>query len=316
MLVRPALNANLEKNYFMNILITGATGLIGQHLTQQLHQAKHTVHYLTTSKDKIENQPNYKGFYWNTQTREIDPACLEGVTTIVHLAGASIAERWTDDYKKTILNSRTETAAMLLETLKTHENQVSHFISASAIGAYPSSRTEIYTESYPEYNPGFLGKVVEEWEASADHFKSLGIRVAKVRVGVVLAEKGGALEQLIKPIKMYVGAPLGDGKQWQSWIHVADLAGIFKTLIENKLEGVYNAVAPHPVTNETLTREAAQILNKPLIVPKVPAFALKLLLGEMAAIVLESQKVSGAKIESVYDFKFTELNQALKNLLG
>jgi len=300
----------------MKVLITGATGLIGQHLTAQLHQDNIDVHYLTTSRNKIEQQPNYKGFFWDAKTQEIDTACLEGVTTIVHLAGASIAKRWTEDYKETILKSRTETADLLRKTLIENEHTVTHFISASAIGAYPSSKTEIYTESYPDYNPGFLGEVVEVWEAAADRFKDLGLKVSKVRVGVVLAEKGGALEKLIQPIKMYVGAPLGDGEQWQSWIHVTDLAGIFKTIIQKGLEGVYNAVAPNPVTNETLTKEAAKILNKPLILPKVPRFALKLLLGEMAAIVLESQKVSSAKVESVYAYKFSQLHQALKGLLA
>lgn len=300
----------------MKVLITGATGLIGQHLTAQLHEANIDVHYLTTSRNKIEQQPNYKGFFWDAKTKEIDVACLEGVTTIVHLAGASIAERWTDEYKEAIIKSRIETADLLRKALTENEHSVTHFISASAIGAYPSSKTEIYTESYPEYNPGFLGKVVEVWEEAADRFKDLGLKVVKVRVGVVLAEQGGALEKLIQPIKMYVGAPLGDGEQWQSWIHVADLAGIFKIVIQQNLEGVYNAVAPNPVTNKTLTKEAAQILNKPIILPNVPRFALKLLLGEMAAIVLESQKVSSARIESVYDFKFTQLHEALKDLLA
>ncbi len=300
----------------MRILITGATGLIGQALTKQLLRANHEVHYLTTSPDKIETKPNYKGFLWNTAKGELDVTCLKRVTTIVHLAGASIAERWTEDYKKTILESRTQTAQLLFDTLKSTEHEVKHFVSASAIGAYPSSKTQLYTEAFETYNPGFLGTVVEAWEASADQFKSLGLKVSKVRVGVVLAENGGALEKLIQPINYYVGSPLGDGKQWQSWIHLDDLAGIFKTVIINAYEGIYNAVAPAPVTNETLTKEAAAVLNKPLFMPKVPAFMLKLILGEMAAIVLESQKVSSQKIENKgYIFKFTQLNKALKDLL-
>ncbi len=299
----------------MKVLITGATGLIGQHLTAQLHDANVDIHYLTTSRYKIEQRPNYKGFFWDSKTQEIDVACLEGVSTIVHLAGASIAERWTTNYKKVILNSRIKTADLLHKTLSENEHQVKHFVSASAIGAYPSSLTELYTESYPKYNSGFLGEVVEKWESAADRFENLGLKVSKVRVGVVLAEKGGALEQLVKPIKMYVGAPLGDGQQWQSWIHIKDLAGIFRTIIEQKLEGIYNAVAPNPVTNETLTKESAKVLKKPLILPNVPPFALKLLLGEMAAIVLESQRVSSSKIENVYNFRFTHLQSALKDLL-
>ncbi len=300
----------------MTVLITGATGLIGKHLTAQLHQEGIDVHYLTTSREKLEQKPNYKGFYWDAKTQTIDEACLEGVSAIIHLAGASIAERWTDEYKKVILKSRIDTAGLLYDTLKQNEHQVTHFISASAIGAYPSSKTEIYTEEYPNYNSGFLGDVVQAWEQAADRFKELNIKVSKVRVGVVLAEQGGALEKLIKPIKMYVGAPLGDGEQWQSWIHITDLAGIFKAIALNGHEGIYNAVAPNPVTNKTLTREAAKVLNKPLFLPKVPAFMLKLLLGEMAAIILESQKVSSTKTETIYDFKFRQLHEALRDLLA
>ena len=309
--------ANLGQKPKMRILITGATGLVGQELTKQLHRAGHEVHYLTTSPNKIETKSNYKGFLWNTAKGEIDTACLDGVRTIVHLAGASIAERWTEAYKKTILESRTETANLLLRTLKEKDHEVEQFVSASAIGAYPSSKTQLYTESFGKYNPGFLGTVVEAWEKAADQFETLGLEVAKVRVGVVLAKNGGALEKLIQPIKYYVGSPLGDGQQWQSWIHLEDLAGIFKEVILNKNNGVYNAVAPAPVTNETLTKEAALILNKPLIFPKVPAFMLKLILGEMAAVVLESQKVSSQKIEHQgYSFKYTQLNQALRDLLA
>ena len=232
----------------MRILITGATGLIGQALTKQLLRANHEVHYLTTSPDKIESKPNYKGFLWNTAKGELDVTCLKRVTTIVHLAGASIAERWTEDYKKTILESRTQTAQLLFDTLKSIEHEVKHFVSASAIGAYPSSKTQLYTEAFETYNPGFLGTVVEAWEASADQFKSLGLKVSKVRVGVVLAENGGALEKLIQPINYYVGSPLGDGKQWQSWIHLEDMVNIYLHVMEYKCFGVFNAVAPNPVT--------------------------------------------------------------------
>jgi len=299
----------------MRILITGATGLVGQELCRQLLNEGIAINYLTTSPEKVEDKQNYKGFVWDAETGQIDTACLEGVTSIVHLAGASIAERWTDSYKKVILESRTKTAELLFKTLQTTPNQVEQFVSASAIGAYPSSKSKIYTENFEEYNPGFLGTIVEAWEKAADRFKELNLKVAKVRVGVVLAKNGGALEKLLQPIKAYVGAPLGDGKQWQSWIHLEDLAGIFKTVIVNKEEGVYNAVAPNPVTNKTLTKEAAQLLNKPLILPNVPPFALKLLLGEMAAVVLESQKVSSEKTETIYDFKYKHLHDALANLL-
>ena len=301
----------------MSILITGATGLVGKALTKRLQDAGETIHYLTTSPDKIENKPNYKGFLWNPKKKELDPASLHRVTCIIHLAGASIAKRWTSSYKKTLIESRVVTAQLLYETLKKNNHEVTHFISASAIGAYPSSKNINYSESCDEYNPGFLGKVVEVWEHEADTFKELGLLVSKVRIGVVLAEDGGALDKLLQPIKMYVGAPLGTGDQWQSWIHIEDLSGVFSYVVANKLEGIYNAVAPFPVTNKTMTVEAAKILGKPLFLPNVPDFMLKLLLGEMAAIVLESQKVSSKKIEQEgYTFKYSQIDGALQDILA
>ena len=300
----------------MSILITGATGLVGKALTEELLNSGKQVNYLTTSPNKIETKENYKGFLWNPSEGEIDVRCFHGVTAIVHLAGASIAERWTEEYKSIIIDSRIKTAQLLCSTLKNIDHTVAHFVSASAIGAYPSSKTIEYSENFEVYNSGFLGDVVKVWEEAADLFKELNIKVSKIRIGVVLSKKGGALEKLIQPIKMYIGAPLGDGEQWQSWIHLKDLARVFSYVVTHELEGIYNAVAPSPVTNKEMTKEAASVLNKPLFLPKVPAFMLKLLLGDMAAIVLESQKVSSNKIEQKgFDFKFKQVDVALQDLL-
>lgn len=300
----------------MRVLITGATGLIGQQIVKECHGKGIDVYYLTTSQDKLKDKPNYKGFLWDAKKNEIDVKCLEGVETIIHLAGASIAERWTQEHKKEVIDSRINTANLLLATLRANKNEVGHFISASAIGAYPSSLETLYTEEYPEYNPSFLGEVVKIWEEAADQFKDLGLAVTKIRIGVVLAENGGALQQLIKPIKGYVGAPLDSGKQWQSWIHIKDLAAIFVYCTQHKYTGIYNATAPHPVTNATLTKTAAEVINKPLWIPNVPAFALKFLLGDMAAVVLESQKVSSAKIQGEgYNFQYQRIEKALVDLL-
>ncbi|WP_031427764.1 TIGR01777 family oxidoreductase [Flavimarina sp. Hel_I_48] len=301
----------------MRVLITGATGLLGQQLVKECHTKGIDVNYLTTSSDKLEDKENYKGFLWDAKNKEIDATCLKGVHTVIHLAGASIAERWTDEHKQAIIDSRINTANLLFDLLKEKENMVDHFISASAIGAYPSSLETLYTEEYPEYNPSFLGDVVNVWEQAADQFEEIGLKVTKIRIGVVLAENGGALQQLIKPIKIYVGAPLGSGKQFQSWIHIKDLANIFVHCMEQKLAGIYNATAPHPVTNATLTKTAAEVLNKPLWLPNVPEFALKAALGDMAAVVLESQKVSSAKIQGEgYVFSYERIEKALDCLLS
>lgn len=299
----------------MKVLITGATGMIGSRLSDLCRESGMIVHYLTTSKSKIEKRDDYKGFYWDPKSEELEKECLEGVSTIIHLAGASIAEKWTSEYKETIIKSRTETAALLYDTLKNNEHQVENFISASAIGKYPDSLEKLYFEDDEVLADNFVGTVVKKWEAAADRFSNLGIDVAKIRVGLVLSEKGGMLEKVRKPIEMNVGAPLGSGKQWQSWIHLDDLAGIFLHAIERELTGVYNAVAPNPVTNKEMTKQLADQLNKPLWLPNVPKFVLKTMLGEMSQIVLSSQLVSCKKIEEHgYKFKYSNLSKALEDL--
>ena len=299
----------------MRVLITGATGLIGSELSRLCRKRGIKVNYLTTSKSKIKKDENYQGFFWDPNNQEIEAGCLEGVQTIVHLAGASIAEPWSDSYKRKIIKSRTETAALLFKTLENTSNQVENFISASAIGVYPSSLEKLYFEDDHQVADNFVGEVVRKWEAAADKFEGLGIDVAKIRVGLVLAENGGMLEKIKKPISLNMGAALGSGKQWQSWIHIKDLAGIFLFAIENGLSGTYNAVAPNPVTNKELTKELANKMGKSVWLPNVPKFALKTLLGEMSQIVLSSQLVSSKKIEEVgYNFEYTNLSRALGDL--
>ncbi|TRO63969.1 TIGR01777 family oxidoreductase [Christiangramia sabulilitoris] len=299
----------------MRVLITGATGLIGSKLSELCRDKGIKVNYLTTSKSKIEKKEGYQGFYWDPNRGELEKGCLEGVKTIVHLAGASIAEPWSESYKRKIIKSRTETAGLLFETLKKDPMQVENFISASAIGVYPSSLEKLYFEDNTDIADNFVGEVVRKWENAADQFENLGLDVAKIRVGLVLAEDGGMLEKIKKPISMNMGAALGSGKQWQSWIHIEDLAGIFLYAIENDLTGTYNAVAPNPVTNKELTDELARQMGKSVWLPNVPKFALKTLLGEMSQIVLSSQLVSSKKIEEVgYNFEYTNLSRALGDL--
>lgn len=289
--------------------------MVGSRLSDLCLEKGMEVHYLTTGKSKIQKKENYKGFYWNPDTGEIEAGCLEGVDTIVHLAGASIAEPWTSSYKKQIIKSRVATANLLFETLKKQENEVENFISASAIGVYPSSLQKLYFEDDAAVADNFVGEVVRKWEAAADQFEKIGLDVAKIRIGLVLAEEGGMLEKIKKPISLNMGAALGSGKQWQSWIHVEDLAGIFLFAIQNHLSGTFNAVAPNPVTNKELTKELAKQMGKSIWLPNVPKFALKTLLGEMSQIVLSSQLVSCKKIDSAgYNFKYHQLSRALADL--
>lgn len=300
----------------MRILITGASGLVGSHISKLCLKKGHKVNYLTTSRAKIEKKNSYSGFYWDPAKGELDKKSLENVDAIIHLAGASVANRWTSSYKKEILDSRVDSAGLLYQTLLGSQLKIPHFISASAIGIYPSSLRKLYFENEKAVDDSFLGKVVEEWEAAADQFSKLGMAVTKVRIGLVLAAEGGALPKIRQPVSLNAGAAFGNGKQWQSWIHVEDLAGVFLHILENKLEGIYNAVAPNPVTNKELMAMVANEMDKKIWLPNIPAAALKLALGEMATTVLSSQLVSSEKIEKAgYRFQYKNLPKALENLL-
>lgn len=299
----------------MKVLITGATGLIGKAITKLCLSQNIEVHYLTTSMSKIENQPHYKGFYWNPTEGDIDINCLLNVDTIIHLAGASIAKRWTKSYKTEILESRVVSGNLLFNTLQKNENNVKHFISASGINIYPSDFHKLYDEDHTQTDDSFLSNVVLRWEEVADKFSMLNIKVSKIRTGMVLDESEGALPKIIQPIKMGVGAPLGNGTQWQSWIHIDDIAALYFFVMNKFLDGTFNAVSPNPVTNVEMTHIIAKHLNKPIWLPNVPGFILKLLVGEMSTLLLSSQKVSSKKIENLgFKFTYPNLHQAISNL--
>lgn len=300
----------------MKVLITGATGLVGQELVKLLLQNGISVNYLTTSMSKLSNKPNYKGFYWNISTGEINIDAFDEVEVIINLAGASVAKRWTKTYKQEILDSRIKSTKLLFSTLSSIKNNVSQIISASAVGIYPSSINQIYHEEYEVVDNSFLGMVVHKWEQEVNHFEKLNIKVAKIRIGIVLAKNGGALQEMAKPIKYGVGAAFGSGKQYQSWIHIDDLVNVFLFTIANESNGVYNAVSPYPVTNAQLTKAIAKNLSKPFFLPNIPKFVMKLILGEMHQILFSSQNVSSKKLlNRNFQFKFAALDKALQDLL-
>ena len=299
----------------MKILITGATGLIGSELSKLLIGNQHTVHYLTTSKDKIKNKPNYNGFYWNPEKNEIDVNCLVGVDAIIHLAGASISKRWTTSYKKEIIESRTQSAKLLLDMISNNPNTVQQIISASGTASYPESYTTVYDENTIEKEDSFLSEVVTLWESSIDQFKPLIPIICKIRTGVVLAKNGGALPEMAKPIKYGFGAVMGNGKQVQSWIHLEDLVQLYYFALTNKLEGVYNAVSPNPVSNEEMTNEIAKQLGKTIWLPNVPEFMMKMILGEMSYLLFSSKNLRSEKIQNLgFKFKFKTIQEALQNI--
>ncbi|SHI67025.1 TIGR01777 family oxidoreductase [Flavobacterium terrae] len=301
----------------MKVLITGATGLVGKGVVDLLLQNGVKINYLTTSKNKIQYQPNYNGFYWNPEAGVIDENCLIGVDVIINLAGSTIAQRWTSKNKEDILESRILSANLLYNTLKHNPHSVTQVISASAIGIYPSDLTYLYTEEFTGFKDTFLSNVVSKWEDSVNQINRLEIKVCKFRIGLVLSKDGGVLAQMIKPIKMAMGSPFGSGKQMQSWIHIKDLAAMFLFAIDKKLDGVYNAVAPNPITNKELTTEIAEACDVPLLLPNIPKFMLKFILGEMHLLLVDSQNVSSAKIQAEgFEFKFNSIRSALEEILA
>jgi len=298
------------------ILITGATGLVGKALVKECLSKGFNIHYLTTSKSKISSKKNYKGFYWNPQLDQIDPKCFEGVSTVINLAGSSIAQRWTKVSKSTIISSRKNALELLHSTIETHKFPIRHVISASAIGIYPDSKTRYYKEDFQGTDASFLRTVVRSWEGALKSFKSLGVLTTALRIGIVLDANEGALPKISGPIKGYIGSALGSGEQWQSWIHIDDLVSIFLFILESDIEGVFNAVAPNPVQQKDFVKSVAKVLKRPLFFPNVPEIVLNFALGEMSAIVLESQRVSAQKIQNLgFEYKYHELDAALNHLL-
>lgn len=296
------------------VLITGGSGLVGTEISALLKNKGYEVAHLT--RNKKDDYP-YQQFEWDIEKEEIEEEAIRFADVIIHLAGAGVAdEKWTDKRKKIIIESRTESASLLQKTIaKMPDEAPKHFISASAIGYYGMDTGDKLVDESSEAGNDFLAEVTKKWEASADQFEALQIPITKIRIGIVLTDKGGALPQLAQPIKLYAGAPLGSGKQWMSWIHIEDLARLFLHVLDNKLTGIYNGVGPNPATNKEVTKAVANALGKPLILPNVPPFAMKMILGEMAQMVLGGNKVSAEKtLNSGFKFKFEKLDNALEDI--
>ena len=297
------------------ILITGASGLVGNRLTELFLQKGYQVCHLGRSK----RQGAVPSFVWDVDKGIIEPETLTGVDVVIHLAGAGVADkRWTESGKSEILESRIKSSALLFETLKKEKGTVQSFVSASAIGYYGLGLSdEVFTEE-SKSGSDFLARVTKQWEEGVDKISSLGIRVVKLRIGIVLSDKGGALAEMAKPIALGFGAPLGTGNQYLTWIHLDDLCEMFiKAANDQTMNGVYNAVSPEWVTNIEMTKTIAKVLKKPLWLPPIPGFVLRIILGEMADIVLNGSKVSSDKIQKTgIKFQYTKLENALKNLLS
>jgi uncharacterized protein (TIGR01777 family) len=299
----------------MIVLITGGTGLIGSRVAAMLGQKGHEVRLLSRSR------PPYT---WDPEHGQITDRALDGVDAVVHLAGENIAGRWTQEKKAAIVESRRRAAELLVQAVgKSGRRPV--IVCASAIGFYGDRGSELLTEDAAP-GKGFLAETTGLWEESLKKLGAAASRSVILRIGVVLDKHLGALPKMVQPVRMFAGAPLGSGRQYMSWIHIEDLARIICLAIDRTFEspglktdlsGVFNAVAPAPVSNREMTQSIARTIHRPAFLPAVPEFVLKTLLGDMSALVLESARVSSGKIESAgFSFRYTDINSALLDLLG
>jgi uncharacterized protein (TIGR01777 family) len=296
-----------------NILITGGTGLVGRQLIPALQAHGHEISILSRKQTTIYG---VKVYLWDVDEQTIDPKAFEGIDTIIHLAGEGIGDKkWTDERKKEIIDSRVKSAKLLYKTIKETKAPVNTFISASAVGFYGDRKDEILRETN-ESGTGFLADCCVQWEEAANEGIEMGIRVVKVRIGLILSKDSGVLSSMQKPIKFFVGAPLGSGRQWMPWVHIDDVVKIFLTAVENtELVGAYNACAPFPVTNKLLTKTIAGKLNRPVWPIHVPKFVLKAAMGEMSILALMSSNTMVQKIlDTGYKYEYVNLDAALESI--
>lgn len=298
----------------LRVLITGGSGLIGQKLRIKLEDKGYEVILLSRNSTKVHNTASLT---WDIDRKEIDRKALNSCDYIIHLAGANIgAGRWTQRRKQEILDSRIKSCELIFNNIDKKNTKLKAFLSASAIGYYGAITSEhIYHEADPPA-VDFLGQTCLKWEDAADRFTGIGVRTVKIRTGIVLSKKGGALSKMQMPVRLGLGSPLGDGKQYMPWIHMDDLCAIFIYALEHEdLHGAYNAVAPQHIKNIAFTRKLAQVMQKPFWAPKVPSLALKLLFGEMAAMLLKGSRISSDKIQKAgFSFRFQDLDTAFKEL--
>lgn len=298
------------------IIITGGTGLVGTILTDFLLEKGHEIVFL--SRTEGITKKGIKKYKWDIDQNYIDEKAFEGITDIIHLAGTSVAgKRWSEKYKKDIYESRVNATQLLFQKVKELNLSLTSIICASAIGIYGMSADDTLFTENSEYANDFLAKVTVDWENEMDKFSQIDIRVVKLRIGLVLSDQGGALVQLAEPVKWGAGAALGTGKQYMSWIHINDLANMFITCLEDtSYQGAYNAVASKPVTNLEMTKVIAKVLNRPLFLPNVPTFVLKIIIGEMASLVVRGLNISNQKIKSQgFTLKHEDLEKTLIDLL-
>ena len=298
----------------MRIAVTGATGLVGSALSERLLKEGNEVLVVTRRRDL--SSP-LTVVLWDPERGELDTSALEGIDAVVHLAGETIAERWTQAKKERIRASRVEGTRFLVDGLKSLSKPPSVLVGSSAVGFYGSRGDEDLDET-SEPGTGYLPEVCQAWEAATTRACELGTRVVNLRTGIVLSTKGGALAKMLLPFKLGLGGPVGSGKQWMSWAHIDDVVGGYHfALHQAELSGVVNLTAPTPVRNAEFTKALGRALGRPAFLP-APGFALKLVFGEMAQdLLLDGQKVLPRRLESAgYKFQHPDLDEALADVIS
>jgi uncharacterized protein (TIGR01777 family) len=297
----------------MTIVITGASGFIGRRLMKALSGGNHTIRVLSRHAG-TNLPPGVKLFAWDPVKGQPPEESLEGADAVVHLAGEPVAQRWNDEVKQKIRDSRVIGTRYMVQALSTMTKRPAVLVCGSAVGFYGSRGDEALTET-SSAGTGFMAEVCIDWEKEADLAESLGIRLVKLRTGVVLGPNGGALPMMIKPFKAGMGGKLGSGDQWMSWIHLDDLVGLIQHALDKPVSGPMNGTSPNPLTNADFTKKLAHALSRPAVFG-VPGFMLKTMFGEMAEVMLASQRVLPRVAEAgQYQFRYPEVGVALENLV-
>ncbi|SEW28693.1 TIGR01777 family oxidoreductase [Chitinophaga arvensicola] len=300
------------------VIITGGTGLIGTALSRLLLERGYKVIILSRRPDKgANNAVTYA--HWNVDAQTIDKEAIQQADYIIHLAGANVGEkRWTEARKQEIIDSRTKSSELLFTALRDFPNKVKKVISASATGYYGDYTDHVFTETDPPATD-YLATTTLAWEQSISKVTTLGKKLVIFRTGIVLGREGGALKEFYKPLRFGFATVLGSGEQFVPWIHIHDIVRLyFNAIVNDKLEGTYNAVSPNPVTNKELILSMARIVKgRSFMTTYVPSFALKLALGEMSVEVLKSVKASSAKIQQTgFQFSYPTINEAMEQLFS
>lgn len=308
---RPSRQSSASVHLEETVLLTGASGLIGRHLSKLLKENGYRV--LTLSRHPTDKE----SYRWDLTTHQLDSEALNQTDHIIHLAGAGIGDgRWTEARKKEIVDSRVQSSALLFQKFKESGGRLKTFVTASAVGYYGTEEQErAFTENDPA-GTGFLAEVCQKWEQAADSFHKDGVRTVKMRTGIVLAADGGILPQMAMPVRMGLGLAFGNGKQYIPWIHIQDMCNIYLSALKDQSwQGAYNAVSPESATNASFTKQLAHHFHKPFWPLSVPAFPLKMVMGERSELLLKGSDVKPMRLtEQGFDFIYPNLSAALSDL--